>query len=266
MSTSLTSRLGLIKPNPGTGEAVNIATHLNANWDKIDNTIGATAGTSTARPSAPFDGQIVRESDTRRAYVWNATQGTWDQLFVNNGTGTFSAAGNVTVSGSLTANGSLVANGSLTASGGLTANSLAVSGNNITGSSNGISGFVGTGTFTNAAATGVYASIPSPSSFTISKKLAATRLKVSIGFTAFSSGTSTGIGFGAQIGGTDYDVVQSYFTVANQYQQFFGSAYISGIGAGTQTLQARWKRTAGSGVLTGINIISWLCFNAEEVS
>lgn len=52
--------------------------------DKIDATIGAGANgiTSGTRPSSPFANQLIRETDTRRMYVWNPTQSTWDQISV----------------------------------------------------------------------------------------------------------------------------------------------------------------------------------------
>lgn len=80
MST-LTSRLGLTKPdpNPTTGDFVDVAV-LNTDFDKIDAAISATVATSATRPSTPFDGQIIRETDTRRIMVRNATQGAWDPV------------------------------------------------------------------------------------------------------------------------------------------------------------------------------------------
>lgn len=80
MSASTTSRLGLVKPSPGTGELVNVATQINASYDKIDDAIGAAPCTSTTRPVSPFHGQIIRETDTRRLYAWNATNSAWDQI------------------------------------------------------------------------------------------------------------------------------------------------------------------------------------------
>ncbi len=89
MSTSLTSRLALIKPDPGTAEPVDVS-DLNANFDKIDSEIGARTCTSGTRPSSPYANQIIRETDTRRLYIWNATQASWDQIAV--GTATFTQA------------------------------------------------------------------------------------------------------------------------------------------------------------------------------
>lgn len=85
MSSSLTSRLGLVKPNPGTGEPVNVATQINATLDKIDAAISAASVTAATRPAAPFDGQLIRETDTRRMYVRNNTQVAWDQVLTSAG-------------------------------------------------------------------------------------------------------------------------------------------------------------------------------------
>lgn len=85
MST-LTTRLGLTKPdpNPTTGDFVDVAV-LNTDFDKIDAAVSATVATSATRPATPFDGQLVRETDTRRVIVRNATQSVWDPV-----SGTFS--------------------------------------------------------------------------------------------------------------------------------------------------------------------------------
>jgi len=81
MSSTTTSRLGLIKPTPGTGEPVNVATQINQAWDKIDAAIGATICTSTTRPSPAFDGQIIRETDTGVIAVRNDAAGTWVSIY-----------------------------------------------------------------------------------------------------------------------------------------------------------------------------------------
>lgn len=80
MSSTTTTRLALVKPTPGTSEPVNIATQLNTNWDKVDSSIGAIPCTEATKPASPYDGMIIRTTDTRRLYVWNATQANWDQV------------------------------------------------------------------------------------------------------------------------------------------------------------------------------------------
>lgn len=81
MATTTTTRLGLVKPTPGTGEPVNRGTE-NANLDKIDTAIGATVCTEGTKPAFPWDGQFIRCTDSRKLYMWNATQANWDQITV----------------------------------------------------------------------------------------------------------------------------------------------------------------------------------------
>lgn len=85
MSSSLTSRLGLVKPNPGTGEPVNVATQIGASYDKIDAAVGAEATLSTALPASPYHGKFARGTDNRKTYIWNATQAVWDQILTGPG-------------------------------------------------------------------------------------------------------------------------------------------------------------------------------------
>jgi hypothetical protein len=83
-----TTRLGLKKPGGGsTGaitpdEIVDID-DINGNFDLIDSAVGAKLVTSTTRPSTPFDGQIIRESDTKNLLAWSATSSSW--LFLAGG-------------------------------------------------------------------------------------------------------------------------------------------------------------------------------------
>ena len=67
MATS-TTRLGLTKP--GYTDAVDIA-DINDNMDDIDAAIGASVVTSTTRPSSPYTGQIIYETDTALTLVWD---------------------------------------------------------------------------------------------------------------------------------------------------------------------------------------------------
>lgn len=69
-----TSRLALTKP-AGT-DSVDVAV-LNGNADKIDAAIGAKICTSGTRPSSPYDGQVIYETDTSKAFVYIAASSTW---------------------------------------------------------------------------------------------------------------------------------------------------------------------------------------------
>ncbi|WP_445520428.1 hypothetical protein [Streptomyces sp. NEAU-174] len=68
-----TSRLGLYKPLNDGSELVNVQQDLNQNWDKIDLAAGFQACTSTTRPSTPYSGKAIRETDTARTYVHNGS-------------------------------------------------------------------------------------------------------------------------------------------------------------------------------------------------
>lgn len=69
-----TTRLGLSKP--ATTDLVDIAV-LNGNFDKTDAAAGAYVCTSTTRPSTPYSGQIIYETDTSRSLIWNSATSTW---------------------------------------------------------------------------------------------------------------------------------------------------------------------------------------------
>lgn len=66
-----TSKLKLIKPNPAENADVG---QLNSNSDAIDDNIGAKNCTSTTRPSQPFVGQHIFETDTGYFRAWNGTR------------------------------------------------------------------------------------------------------------------------------------------------------------------------------------------------
>lgn len=67
-----TTKLGLIKPDYV--DVVDIA-DLNTNMDDIDAAVGSTIVTSTTRPSTPFAGQVIFETDTELSFVWDGS--TW---------------------------------------------------------------------------------------------------------------------------------------------------------------------------------------------
>lgn len=71
MATS-TTKLGLTKPD--FVDVVDI-TDLNNNADKLDSAIGSTIVTSITRPSTPFTGQVIFETDTELSFVWDGS--TW---------------------------------------------------------------------------------------------------------------------------------------------------------------------------------------------
>jgi hypothetical protein len=97
-----TSRLGLTLPDPA--DTVDV-TQLNADFTKIDNTVGFTPCTSSTRPSSPVDGQGIYERDTHNAYVWDAQASTWRA--VSNNTISGSGGGGI-ASATVTTKGDLL--------------------------------------------------------------------------------------------------------------------------------------------------------------
>ena len=80
MST-LTTRLALYKPDSAGTENVNVVTDLNNNLDKLDSQVGVVACTSGTRPATPYNGQMIRETDTGKMYICTNTVGpVWTQL------------------------------------------------------------------------------------------------------------------------------------------------------------------------------------------
>jgi hypothetical protein len=59
------------------GEVFDIDLQLNNNLDKLDALLGAGVYTSGTRPPAPFDGQLIKETDTHRILAWNAALNDW---------------------------------------------------------------------------------------------------------------------------------------------------------------------------------------------
>lgn len=81
MST-LTTRLSLVKPVASENIDVTI---VDSNYDKLDTVAGMVYATSTTRPSTPFQGQPVYESDTGNAAVHNGStpaSGGWEYITV----------------------------------------------------------------------------------------------------------------------------------------------------------------------------------------
>jgi hypothetical protein len=71
MPDEQTTRLKLVKPAVG---KLNWADDWHGNVEKIDNNPGIRPCTSVTRPSAPWDGQVVYETDTDKLKVYNGTE------------------------------------------------------------------------------------------------------------------------------------------------------------------------------------------------
>ncbi|MGW6738668.1 hypothetical protein [Streptomyces sp. NPDC055013] len=99
MSTN-TSRLALLKPDGS--EDVNVTTQLNNNYDAIDLNMNFRVCTSSTRPSSPYVGQTIYETDTGNTY-FRSNSSTWIQIL--------SAAGSQQISLNNTTDASLSSSG-----------------------------------------------------------------------------------------------------------------------------------------------------------
>lgn len=130
----------------------------------------------------------------------------------------------------------------------------------------GINGTLTSGTDTTVSATFVnIAGTGQVSSFSFTKLEAATRVKVTMSATFVAVTSNVVTTFGVLINGTDTVVCQfAPGTAASGSAN--GVAFISGLAAGTYTVQARWRRTAGSGTPTRTASNDWLTVVCEEVT
>jgi hypothetical protein len=114
-----------------------------------------------------------------------------------------------------------------------------------------------------------YVDMPATSSVTVTKKSASTRLKVTMSVSAYLSGSGGTLGFGIKAGGVDYDMLKiNYATSPNELLVHkpgpIGVKYVSGLAAGSQTVQGRWKVLAGTG--TGnLDSGDWVTIDVQEV-
>lgn len=115
------------------------------------------------------------------------------------------------------------------------------------------------GTYQNLAGTG------SQTSVTIEKKQDGSRLRIDMHAGFYSSATTSGAIFGVRINSIDYDVAELRATLpaANAHLSASGVLYISGIAAGSVTVQGRWKRGEGAGTLTR-DTLDRLSFSVKE--
>lgn len=79
-----TGRVGLYKPLDDGSELVNVAQDLNGNTNKLDLAVGYQAVTSTTRPSTPYSGKSIFQTDTANSsYFHNGSapaSGGWVEI------------------------------------------------------------------------------------------------------------------------------------------------------------------------------------------
>jgi hypothetical protein len=137
-----------------------------------------------------------------------------------------------------------------------TGDALKVSGDYVCGSENGVNGQAVTSgsdttsstAFVNMAGTG------SQTSFSFTKRFASTRVFVMISAGFFTGNGAIGPKFGVLINAVDYEICRQRGAItANAHLSVSGHRYITGIAAGTYTVQGRWAAVdAGAGLTRDI--------------
>lgn len=146
---------------------------------------------------------------------------------------------------------------------------LTVKGDTVSGSNEGVNAKAVTsgtdtttsGGYVNLAGTG------SVTSFSFVKRFDSTRIRVQMGCAAMYSAVSnpTLAMLGVRINAVDTDVAQVFCATLNERYGNSGVARITGVPAGTYTVQGRWKRVSGPGTLTR-DANDWLTIDASEVN
>ncbi|MEU3507686.1 hypothetical protein ABZ733_07120 [Streptomyces longwoodensis] len=94
MPDTPTSRLGLYKSKPDGSEQVSYTQDIGQNLDKLDLAAGFQACTNSTRPSSPYSGKPIFETDTGyRTFFSNGTapaSGSW--IEIPNGSATFNSS------------------------------------------------------------------------------------------------------------------------------------------------------------------------------
>lgn len=99
---------------------------------------------------------------------------------------------------------------------------------------------------------------------TIVKKRADTVLRVGGCFDSYVTVASTETRFAVRVNAVDYDLKNLFFNPASQHLPSGGAeVIIPGLAAGSYTVQGRWRRVSGTGVLTR-NGNDWYSLTAIE--
>lgn len=118
---------------------------------------------------------------------------------------------------------------------------------------------------TDSSTSSSFANLAGTSSFDITKGSSGSRLKVAMQATAFlSAGSNTRLEWAALVDGVDNVVTNTFINPTLTHTLFAGAVYISGLAAGTYTIQGRWRRVSGAGTLAR-GSDDWLHMSAIEL-
>lgn len=102
------------------------------------------------------------------------------------------------------------------------------------------------GTTTSAS----YVNVPGTSSLAYTKKTSASKLVLTLNVSYWATAANTSTRLGLRVDTTDYDCTNFFFNTNSLHMQVSCTIVLSGISAGSKTIQARWKRMSGTGTLS----------------
>jgi hypothetical protein len=76
--STATTKMQLLKADPA--ELVDVVAHVDNAFDKLDLLLPTQLVTSLTRPGAPFNGQLIKETDTGAILQWDLASATWIAL------------------------------------------------------------------------------------------------------------------------------------------------------------------------------------------
>lgn len=102
------------------------------------------------------------------------------------------------------------------------------------------------GTTTSAS----YVNMPGTPQVSFTKVDAASKVRIDFHASLYTTAYPTHVQFGVNIGGSDTLIAELEMNIQDFHHQVSGVNLISGLAAGTYTVQGRWRRGAGPGTLT----------------
>ena len=103
----------------------------------------------------------------------------------------------------------------------------------------------------------------SVTSVSFTKVLSVTNIKVSMAVGWENASNTSLVKFGVLVDGTDYDVCQSILNATLTIGFAAGDVIITGVAAGTYTIQGRWKRAGGTGTPSR-SVNEWFSMTVAE--
>jgi hypothetical protein len=126
--------------------------------------------------------------------------------------------------------------------------------------------FVAVATGVGSNATANYADVPGGNTFVTFTKLSpVTSLRIDLHLTFFTDSSLSGADFAVAVNGVDTLVSRLHANLsANVHQSVSGVLGLSGLAAGTWTIQARYKRVSGAGAIH-FDADDWMSMAVTEV-